>query len=245
MMGVAPRLLNATKDQAIFHQGDRAEAIYCVESGCVRLQMHDYAGHRRVVTFLFPDDLLCAGLHTCWASAHAITESVVAAYPLPQVWAAMSANPQLAIALLGAFDGLQAGLAHQLMLGKASADLRLEWFLDWLSARGALDSPSSLIALPMARRDIADHLGVAPETVSRMFTVLEKRGELAREPRRPGIVLRRGAGEIGELPGAGPAPRPRERPSPTRSLRGRRGSARGRARPAGSARSPSPSPASD
>ena len=63
----------------------------------------------------------------------------------------------------------------QLLLGKKTAEERIGSFLLGLSSRYRQRhlSPTSF-RLPMARTDIGNYLGLAVETVSRVFTRLQK-----------------------------------------------------------------------
>ena len=57
---------------------------------------------------------------------------------------------------------------------------RLADFLLKLAAREArAGNPGPMVALPMPRADIADHLGLTVETVSRCLTSLRNRGLIA------------------------------------------------------------------
>jgi hypothetical protein len=67
----------------------------------------------------------------------------------------------------------------QLLLGKRSADERLAAFLFSLSQRfGMRGYSSSEFNLSMSRNDIANYLGLAVETVSRLFSRLQEEGVL-------------------------------------------------------------------
>ncbi len=62
-------------------------------------------------------------------------------------------------------------------LGRRSAEERVASFLiGWRDRQIPLTGPSNTIALPMGRLDIADFLGLTIETVSRIFTKLEREG---------------------------------------------------------------------
>jgi CRP/FNR family nitrogen fixation transcriptional regulator len=64
-----------------------------------------------------------------------------------------------------------------------------------MEMNGRLTS-AGVIALPMNRRDIADYLGLAFETVSRMFRAFERNGYLRFliDPRQRQIVILNAAG---------------------------------------------------
>jgi CRP/FNR family nitrogen fixation transcriptional regulator len=62
---------------------------------------------------------------------------------------------------------------HMLLLGRKSALEKIATFLLDLAERTA---HGDAVDLPMSRSDIADHLGLTIETVSRSFTQLERQG---------------------------------------------------------------------
>ena len=62
---------------------------------------------------------------------------------------------------------------HMLLLGRKSALEKIATFLLDLAGRTA---NGDAVDLPMSRSDIADHLGLTIETVSRSFTQLERQG---------------------------------------------------------------------
>ena len=74
---------------------------------------------------------------------------------------------------------------HMLLLGRKSALEKVATFLLDLAGRTA---DCNAVDLPMSRTDIADHLGLTIETVSRSFTQLERQAVIGLpSPRR--IVL--------------------------------------------------------
>jgi CRP/FNR family transcriptional regulator len=64
---------------------------------------------------------------------------------------------------------------HMVLLGRRSAEEKVATFLiGWRDRLVQLNGPSTTVALPMSRQDIADFLGLTIETVSRTFTKLER-----------------------------------------------------------------------
>ena len=63
------------------------------------------------------------------------------------------------------------------LLMSRSAECRVTTFLIDLSMR---TGKSKYLDLPMSHQDIADHLGITGETLSRTITALEKSGSIAR-----------------------------------------------------------------
>jgi CRP/FNR family nitrogen fixation transcriptional regulator len=75
--------------------------------------------------------------------------------------------------------------AYSLLMSR-SAECRVTTFLIDLSKR--LEK-TSYLDLPMSHQDIADHLGLTIETLSRTITALEKSRSIARAPHRT-LVMR-------------------------------------------------------
>jgi len=182
LLGAEFQHIAIRKHQSLFRAGQPVRAIYVVERGCLRLQINGGDGEREIVTFLFPGEMSFAGLNRHWASAYAVTEASIAAYSLDAFWTRMSADPEAAMTVLLAADHMLEHLGRHLqMVTHGKALRRLRWFLEWLQTRdipGGSDAEETFI--PMSRSDIADFLGLAPETVSRLFLRLESRGELRR-----------------------------------------------------------------
>ncbi|MEO1533862.1 MAG: helix-turn-helix domain-containing protein, partial [Pseudomonadota bacterium] len=101
---------------------------------------------------------------------------------------------------------------HLLRIASLPAEARLRGFLAEFTRQAGKDLQlaSGFVSLPMSRRDIADHLGLTLETVSRAFGALRRRGQLellgkaafrlereANERAAPAIVQLRAPGSAG------------------------------------------------
>ena len=182
--GASHRLVGALRGKNIFRQGDPVEAVYRVENGCVRLQLEDESGGRQGIAFVYPGHTFCVGLETHWASADAVTDTVLTRFANTSLWTLIAQDSRAAMALLFSADALVTELARHLgRLSHLGAYQRLPWFLEWVANQGAANEPR-VIDLPMSRQDIADFLAIAPETVSRLFRRKEMSGELSRVGRR-------------------------------------------------------------
>ncbi len=183
------RLLKA--GQHVFRAGDAQLDLYKVESGTVRLYKNLADGRRQVIGFLFAGDLIGLELqaqHLC--SAQAIGSASLQSVPVATVRALACEEP-------GVLFELYANLSNEttaaqdlaLTIGRADPEERLARFLVALSRRNERQGrDSSTLDLPMPRTDIADHLGLTIETVSRTLGKLVKQ-RLIKVSRRRSVQL--------------------------------------------------------
>jgi CRP-like cAMP-binding protein len=187
----------------IVHEGDDVVDCFRVVAGAVRLSRLTLDGRRQVLDFRVPGELLgIPGLDVHAWTAEAIGDVELRRYPRRRLEALVEARPGLARQLLAlAARELKAAQDQMLLLGRKHAHERLASFLLRMAAAAGQDEPrpGAAFDLPMSRNDIADHLGLTVETVSRAFTALRRDGILAL-PRPARVVLLRPAalGEIAE-----------------------------------------------
>lgn len=175
------------RNEEIYGQDEPAEFVYRVISGTVRTCRQLADGRRQVEAFHLPGDVFgleCGDVH--YASAEAVIDCEVALVRRSAVEAAARRDGGAARALwLLASGDLERVRRLTLTLARKGATERVASFLLALAARAG----NTTVDLPMSRNDLADHLGLTIETVSRTFTQLERSGliELP-SPRR--VVLR-------------------------------------------------------
>lgn len=176
------------KDEEIFGEGDRATCFYKVLSGAVRTSKLLSDGRRQIDAFHLPGDIF--GIETGDShrfSAEALGDASIIVYrrcSLDSLSASDSAfHRQIVAAMMRSLERAQ---NHMLLLGRKSAMEKIATFLLDLSARLEEDQ----VDLPMSRTDIADHLGLTIETVSRSLTQLERQKVIALPAHRRSIVLR-------------------------------------------------------
>lgn len=167
----------ATPGRTLVEAGAPASAIYTVRAGCLKGFTVDADGTERVRGFYLPGDVIgldSLGADTFPATIVAVTPSQVCRIPAAAVRKLMTDSPYLARRLL---DRTSAELAQALtMAGDYTAEQRLAAFL--LSMRQRLGASGGELKLPMTRRDIANYLRLATETVCRVLTRLEQRGQI-------------------------------------------------------------------
>ena len=168
-------------------EGDPTEYIYVVVSGVVRSCRTYRDGSRGIVAFHLPGELFgWSGEPIHSLSLEAATDTLVLFFKRSALLAAAMQNSRIASYLLAATTNeLRHTQAYSLLISR-SAECRVTTFLIDLSKR--LEK-TSYLDLPMSHHDIADHLGLTIETLSRTITALEKSGSIARAPHRT-LVMR-------------------------------------------------------
>lgn len=159
--------------EVLFGQGAPADAVYGLRQGAVMLATRMPDGRRQVLSFLFPGDTFgfsADDRHGC--SAIALRRSSFCRIPL----SALEEDGELAVRMHAIAQARMADtFEHMVRLGRMTAGERVSDFLFWLWRR--LDQPAEM-ALPMRLLDIADHLGLRLETVSRRMAALRRAGIL-------------------------------------------------------------------
>lgn len=176
----------ATAGKTLVESGTPATAIYMVRAGCLKSFTVDADGTERVRGFHLPGDLV--GLDALGAEAFAatvvsVTPAQVCRIPVFKVRQLITSSPFLAQRLL---DRTSAELAQALTLaGDYTAEQRMAAFL--LNMRQRLGGDADL-RLPMTRRDIANYLRLATETVCRVLTRFETQGRIRSDSRTVRLV---------------------------------------------------------
>ena len=161
-------------------EGDPTDYMYVVVSGVIRSCRAHRDGTRGIVAFHLPGELFgWSGEPVHSLSLEAATDTLVFFFKRSALLAAAIRDGKIATYLLAATTNeLRRVQDHSLLLSRR-AECRVAAFLIDLSTRSGT---TSYLDLPMSHRDIADHLGLKIETLSRTITRLEKSGSIARYP---------------------------------------------------------------
>jgi CRP/FNR family transcriptional regulator len=160
----------------LYRVGDAFKAVYVVRAGSFKSYTVDSEGREHVLGFHLPGEIL--GLEAIYPEHHvcnavALDTASVCVLPYDQL-----------MALSGEISGLRTQLFRHMskdisdaaaLAGDFTAEERVAAFLLGLSKRFQQRgfSPREF-NLTMSRRDIANYLRLAPETVSRVFARFEK-----------------------------------------------------------------------
>jgi len=163
-----------------FDKDDSLSDIYAVCSGVFKLCDTTEKGDEKIVGFRFPGELL--GDDALYPekygySAVAIGESSICEVTVSDLVGCSKAVPDLQLKFVNLLTR-QSYVNHQeldAVVAKKTAESLLTAFLLNVAARTAAHNGSSTsFTLPMSRDDIANFLGVRRETLSRIFSKLQK-----------------------------------------------------------------------
>src|SRR5215475_7261445 len=176
------------RDQTIVCEGDAADYMFVVVDGIIRSCRTFKNGARSIAAFHLPGELFGWADPKHQFSAEAATNAMVLYLKRSALLSIAAHDSRIASFLLAATTcELRRTQEHALLISRG-AKCRLATFLLDLSSR--LDA-TEYLDLPMSHRDIADHLGLTIETVSRTITELQRSGLIARKSPRTLALLNR------------------------------------------------------
>ena len=166
------RLLS--RGEQLFSVGERFRSLYAVRSGSVKVLTLTDSGEEQVLGFYLPGELI--GMDAIDSSCHDCTAVALETSSLCEL--SLDRLESLARDIIPLQHQLHRMYAHEIarshsmlrLLGRKNAEQRLASFLINLSDRLVVRGFSGLeFNLSMSRSDIANHLGLALETVSRLL----------------------------------------------------------------------------
>jgi len=176
----------------LFRDGDPCSGLFEIVAGTVRLSRLTRDGRRTVTGFGFPGDILGfgpGGHHI--ADCDVVSDAKVIRHPQDGLHGPGADHDQQQLLVNGALRQVAALQDHCMLLGRTLARDRVAAFLSLLGDRlGVPLGDYVAFDLPMARADIADHLGLTNETVSRCLTELRQAKLIAIENLYHIVLLR-------------------------------------------------------
>lgn len=157
------------------------KSLYVVRSGSFKTTISASNGRDQITSFYFPGEFI--GLDALYqesyqSNAEALETSSVCELPFDSLHELGKELPQLQIQMLSRLSKeLSNDKNFMLLLGKKTADEKLATFLLSFSKRFSDRGFSATeFHLTMSRGDIANHLGLAVETISRVFSRFQEEG---------------------------------------------------------------------
>ncbi|MCB1734000.1 MAG: fumarate/nitrate reduction transcriptional regulator Fnr [Gammaproteobacteria bacterium] len=177
----------------LFRAGEAFRNLYVVKTGAVKTFTQTNEGDEQVVGFHLPGEVLGLdaiqdGQHGC--SARALETTAICELPFDRLEDLSSNIPSLQHQM---FRLLSEEISHEAemmaLLGRSTAEERVASFLISLSERFKRRGFSATdFFLSMSRQEIGSYLGLALETVSRLFTRFQDEGILKVERKHVQIL---------------------------------------------------------
>jgi CRP/FNR family transcriptional regulator len=167
------------KGNHIYRQHDSFSSIFAVRSGSVKSYSIDEEGEELVTGFYFPGEVLGMdgiGQNQHASSAVAMETSSVCQIPFHNLGELSQTIPSLQ---QNCFQIMSQEIVEDrrlmALLSKSHSDQRVATFLLTISVRKSRNRLSgTLFRLPMSRGDMGNYLGLTVETISRVFSRLQK-----------------------------------------------------------------------
>ena len=176
------------KGEEVFAEGDAADFFYKVVSGTVRTYKLLNDGRRQIDEFHLAGDIF--GLETGEEhrfSADAVDVATIVAYRRRRFETLAHDDPALGDQVMSSMmRSLERAHDHMMLLGRKTAQEKVATFLLDMARRV---SKEDRFELPMQRTDIADHLGLTIETVSRTLTQFARDGLIKLATASRSVVL--------------------------------------------------------
>lgn len=180
------------KNRHLYRNGDPFTSFYAVKSGTLKTVFTSVDGEEQIVGFHLPGELVgLDGLntqrHTC--DCVALERTSVCELPalrIEELSRQYSSVHREMHSIIGKTISEEQSML--LLLARRTAEERLASFIFSLSQRSLMRGVSSAqFDLPMSMRDIANYLGLAPETLSRLVKKFDEQGIAAIDRRRINI----------------------------------------------------------
>ncbi|MGY3611111.1 MULTISPECIES: cyclic nucleotide-binding domain-containing protein [unclassified Bradyrhizobium] len=163
----------------VFAQANIATSFFSVHEGTLRLYKLLPDSRRQIVSFALPGDFLgLSSLPQHEFSADAIGRVALCQFSKESFATFAENRPRLLRRIIElAGRELARAQEHMVLLGRRSAEEKIASFLiGWRDRLSGIGRDGEILPLPMKRLDMADHLGLTIETVSRTFSKLERDG---------------------------------------------------------------------
>jgi CRP-like cAMP-binding protein len=186
-LSLVASIVRFDKGNQIYHEADYAAAVFDIISGVVKTYRTTPDKAEHIGAFLFADDLFGLTEERRYVnSAKAVTAVTAYRIPIAALEARLPKDAALEFHVICKLcHELRETQRHALLLGRRNALVRMAMFIQMLEEfQSAKSDRTRELNLPMSRSDIADYVGMSPETVSRSFRALESRRILEFSGRR-------------------------------------------------------------
>lgn len=181
------------RGEILFRQGEPFESIYALRSGAIKTFSLSDNGEEQITGFHLASELIgLSGMdsESYPVSAVALETTSVCEIPFERLDDLTATMPQLRKQVMRLMSReIRDDQQMMLLLSKKTADQRIATLLINLSARfRARGYSAKSFRLAMSRNEIGNYLGLAVETVSRVFTRFQQQGLIAADGKQIDIL---------------------------------------------------------
>ena len=174
--------LSAVRRSTLFAQGDKANALYFIEEGLIKLTRTNTSGGRLILSLYGPNDVLgeesfMDGNGEYFAEAESLTPSVVFKVPWGTIRRVVATHPELSEAFLRHMLANKMSFARKVeLLCLEDVETRILYYLEELAQLVKAGEDDAGHALPITQLELADLVGATRETISTTLNHLERKG---------------------------------------------------------------------
>ncbi|PAU89109.1 transcriptional regulator FNR [Pseudomonas sp. WN033] len=181
------------KGEMLFRQGDAFSSIYALRSGAIKTFSLSDSGEEQITGFHLASELIgLSGMDSerYPVSAVALETTSICEIPFSRLDDLTASMPLLRKQVMRLMSReIRDDQQMMLLLSKKTADERIATLLINLSARfRARGYSAKSFRLAMSRNEIGNYLGLAVETVSRVFTRFQQQGLIAADGKQIDIL---------------------------------------------------------
>lgn len=167
------------KGDILFQQGESFQSVYAVRTGALKTYTLAHGGEEQITGFHLASELIGLSGYdrgTYPLTAKALETTTVCEIPMSQLDILANDMPELRRQLMRNMSGeIRHDQSMMMLLSKKNSEERIASFLIDISERYARRGFSHThFRLSMSRVDVSNYLGLAVETVSRVFTRFQK-----------------------------------------------------------------------
>jgi CRP/FNR family transcriptional regulator len=167
--------------QSLFRLGDSFHALYAIQDGHLKTSVLDAQCREHVLNFHLPGEIV--GVDAIYLNRHvtgatALTAAVVCELPFDELRRFARQHVNLDDRMYQTFSRATFHISS-LAVDSSAAERLAAFLLGMLARYRARGQRTMVLELAMERQDIANHLRIAPETVSRVLSRLVADGLIA------------------------------------------------------------------
>lgn len=169
-------------NEIIFRQGDPADQVWIVITGCVKMTIQEQSGREMIPWIIHEGEPFGTAtflMNEQRGTARALTAAEVLFFPAERFEQLLAAHPVLMRRLLQTLNTRLAAALQMNQLAGEHVERRIAHILlTLLKAAGERDEEGMRITIPLSRQDIADMSGTTLETAIRILSRLRTEGVL-------------------------------------------------------------------